>query len=917
MFRKANLSRVIVTATAFSFLLASSNSFAGSAHASTNVQAKNTQKSGTRAATKSPYRLSESIIPSRYDLLFTPDAERGKFSGKATIDLDLKASQDAIVMNSVDLKIKSAKISKLSDKSSTPLQVKYEAGLERVSFLSPKKLPAGKYQLSCDFDGVLNDKLVGFYRSSYKDKQNKTHYLATTQMEPTDARRMFPCFDEPAMKSTFKLSALIDKNLVAISNGAMEKESDVAAGKKLVTFAETPKMSSYLLALCVGEFKSTEPSEVEGVTVRVWSVERDPALGNYARDAAGKVLKFQNAYFQIPYPWGKLDLIAIPDFQAGAMENPGAITFREALLVLDEKSASLDAKQDCVSVIAHEMAHQWFGDLVTMKWWDDIWLNEAFATWMASKTVNNVVPEWNVMSQFFSSRQNVMKTDALRSTRPIQSAVVKPSDALQMFDDITYVKGAAILRMLEVFLSEKTFQAGVSSYLKKHSFANASTNDLWVALQSASGKPVSAIMQSWCKQPGYPLVTVSKSGKGSDTKYSFSQERFLLDGQKSPGQKWMVPLALRSPKEPVQPDSNGHESVKPDSLQLCQQASCKLDLSPSDKFFFANAGGFGFYRTKYPSDVHKQIQNNLNLLSAGERLAFLGDQYSLAIAGNIPVESYLDSLNLFREEQDLGVWETMLREIGFLDLFVDKSSKPAFASFVRNLLKNEYERLGWEEKAGESSSARIIRGSIIGMMGTIGEDKEAITRARKMFGEYLKNPDSVPADLIGPVTSIVSYNGSRKEFNEMKALFKKPATPEIEQRNLFALSNFREPALIEELHKMILSKEVRTQDSQHLLGALFANTETKLNTWNFLKSHYGDLKKLYSQQVLGRLAAYPGSFITQGIYNDVQAFFASHPVPEGETDKNRMLEKMRIAVKFNVRSGKALNQWLKTRGSKI
>ena len=872
---------------------------------------------------KSDYRLNENVLPARYELSFTPDIEKAKYKGREIIDIDIRSACSTVTMNAIDLQIKSALLvskdpghvttstSVSSDAllGGLPLKAELDSKLERLTLSSKTLIPPGRYQLQVDFDGILNDKLVGFYKSSYKDKQGKTKHIATTQMEPTDARRMFPCFDEPAMKAKFKIQAIIPSNLTAISNGAVEDEQASGSGTKVVTFVETPRMSTYLVALCLGEFRSTEEVVADNVKVRVWSLERDPALGNYARNYAAKIVRYQNSYFRIPYPWGKLDLIAIPDFQAGAMENPGAITFREALLVLDEKNAALDVKQSCVSVIAHEMAHQWFGDLVTMAWWDDIWLNEAFATWMANKTVNNVAPEWNVMSQFFANRQGSMRTDSLHSTRSIQSPVVAPSDALQMFDDITYVKGASILKMLEVFLGDNVFQSGVVSYLKAHAFGNAATADLWAALQAASGKPVQSMMQTWCKQPGYPLMTVKEVGG----KQQVSQQRFFLDGQKPGAQLWMVPFAMRKLKDPVSVDEHGRETVKPDLVQVVNRPTQALQAPKSERGFVANSGGYGFYRTIYPAANQKKILANLNLLSAGERLGLVGDQYSLAVAGAIPVESYLETLRAFKHEQDAGVWEIIVTQLGYVDLFVDKPNKSAYASFVRELLNEEYQKLGWEQKANEPASMRLVRASIIGMLGTVGEDKEVIEKARRLFADYLKNPESVAADLLDPVTTIVAYNGGAKEFDEMKTLFKSAPTPEVELRNLHALTAFRQPALMANVYKMILTKEIRTQDSPKILSSFFSNPEARHSTWTFIKTHYADLKKIYSQQVLGRLSALPSSFKTQEMYNDVQSFFAAHRIPEGETDKNRMLEKLRIAVRFNQKSGQALNKWLRDR----
>ncbi len=468
------------------------------------------QVAGGEKSKSRSYRLPDSIVPTKYTLEFSPDPEKGKFSGSAVIDLSFNKPSKTVLMNANDLLVSSAYlVADAADSASIPVQVTQDKVLEQVSFAAAKTLAAGKYHLHCKFNGNLNDKLVGFYRSTYKDKTGKTHYLSVTQMEPTDARRMFPCFDEPAFKAAFKIKVKTDKSNTAISNAAVEKESIDASGKKIIEFEESKAMSSYLVALCVGEFKSTDAIVSDGTPIRVWSVAHDPAMGNYARDNAGKLLPYLNSYFGAPYPWKKLDLIAIPDFQAGAMENPGAITFREKFLLAEEGNSSLSTKQDIVGIIAHEMAHLWFGDLVTMKWWDDIWLNEAFATWMADKATDKVKPEWSAIEQFFSDRWKGFLTDGLHTTRSIQAPVIKPEDAQQMFDEITYVKGASVLRMLEFYLGEKVFQQGVSAYIKEYSFGNATTNDLWSALGKASGKPVKEIMDTWCKQPGYPLLRVA------------------------------------------------------------------------------------------------------------------------------------------------------------------------------------------------------------------------------------------------------------------------------------------------------------------------------------------------------------------------------------------------------------------------
>jgi len=872
------------------------------------------------AAAKEPskeslYRLGDNIAPVRYELEFSPDAEKAKFTGAERIEIKIKKASSSIVMNANDLQVSSAKLVSSSNKS-IPLQIKLDKTLERVTFLTPSAQAPGTYHLECEFAGSLNDKLAGFYRSTIKDKEGKTHYLAVTQMEPTDARRMFPCFDEPDFKAAFKVKAHIPANNAAISNApVLKEETEKNGGKKLVEFEETKPMSSYLLALLIGEFKPTEVLESEGVAIRVWSVEHDPTLGNYARDNAGKILKYLNSYFQIPYPWKKLDLIAIPDFEAGAMENPGAITFREKYLLADEKSSALNTKQDIVAITAHEMAHLWFGDLVTMKWWDDIWLNEAFATWMAKRAVDHVHPEWNAMAEFFSDRLKALYTDSLYSTRSIQSQVIKPEDAMQMFDEITYVKGASVLRMLEHFIGEKHFQEGVTAYLREHSFNNATTNDLWRALGKASGKPVKDIMDTWCKQPGYPLINVLSAGSGE---LKVTQERFLLDNNKNAAgskqasaQLWQVPLGLRDPNSAFEKDENNRPLVKPEYTLVKGKSQTIKSAAAKSKALVANAGGYGFYRTEYTVEMSKILASKLSSMVPAGRLCFLSDHAALATAGKIPVGQYLDVLKMYSSETDLSVWNCIIDSLTKLDRFVDSAERADYAKFVRHMLKDEYERLGWEAKADEEAPVRLLRAQIIDTLGTLGADQDVIAKARKIFADYVSDPQSASPDVLDAVTDVVAYNGGKADFETIKTLWHKATTPEVEHRNLFALGGFRDTTVVAEALPITLSKDVRSQDAPKLLSHFYDVTDAKSAAWKFMKAHWPEIRKQYAEHMLARLSEGPQSLISEAEYNDVKAFFAANKVPEGSSNVARMLEKLRINVQVKQHSGKVINAWLK------
>ncbi|MBX9693198.1 MAG: M1 family metallopeptidase, partial [Cyanobacteria bacterium] len=501
-------------------------------------------KSENESASKE-FQLPRSAVPELYDLTFSPNLKTFTFTGAGDITLSITKPTDSIVLNSLDLEISPASIAAMPGGEPQNAEIKLDPAQERATLKFPTELQPGKYRLRLVFKGQLNDKLRGFYRSYYTDSQGNKQWIATTQMEPTDARRMFPCFDEPDMKARFKFTAVIDKDLTAISNGGIESEElDERSGQKVVTFKESPKMSSYLVALIVGKFKSTETRTACGVPVRVWALDGKDSLGMFALDAACKILEFQSKYFDIPYPTDKLDLIAIPDFRSGAMENLGAVTFRENNLLVDEKTGSNFLKRRVFAIIAHELAHQWFGDLVTMQWWDDIWLNEAFASWMGTKTVDALRPEWQELTRAILTRNSSMAIDELKATRAIHAEVRDPKQAAEMFDSITYDKGESILWMLEGFVGVQKVQTGIHDYLTAHKFGNAKSDDLWQAIGKASNLPVPELMKTWISQPGFPLLTVtSMKSTGSTT---VEQSRFFgTPGMEPDGQLWNIPAVLR------------------------------------------------------------------------------------------------------------------------------------------------------------------------------------------------------------------------------------------------------------------------------------------------------------------------------------------------------------------------------------
>ena len=456
-----------------------------------------------------PERLSHSITPNTYELSVVPNFANGTFEGFEQISISVSAPTRNIVLNSLDLKISGSTLRAKSEDNNAAQNINplIDTDRQTVTFPTADVLKVGEYLLSLKFSGEFNRQLRGFYLTTTKDDKGKTVSLAATQLEPADARRMFPCFDEPSFKAAFRLSTVIDPQLKAISNSSITRIF-VSKGKMTVTFHETPKISTYLFALFIGPFQSTPPLLSAGVPIRVWMIGKNLALGTRAQYFAAQFLPFYNAYFALSYPANKLDLVALPDFEAGAMENLGAIAFRETALLYDQKADSIGSQIGMASVIAHEMAHMWFGDLVTMKWWDDLWLNEAFASWMAHKAIDEMEPTWRTWDSWAQAKDESMNTDGLLSSRSIHASVANPVQAFEMFDDITYSKGAAIIRMLERYVGDDVFKRGVQSYIKRYQFQTATTTDLWNAIGERSARPIAEIMQPWVNEPGFPIIQI-------------------------------------------------------------------------------------------------------------------------------------------------------------------------------------------------------------------------------------------------------------------------------------------------------------------------------------------------------------------------------------------------------------------------
>src|SRR5215469_6085172 len=581
------------------------------------------QDSAPLADALEDYRLPKNVTPRRYEIRLTPDLKNFTFQGQVDIAVVVNEATDDVVLNALELEIDKV-VAERAGKSLTA-KAELETAKERAHLRFAEKLAPGDWTLKISFRGILNDKLHGFYRSQYTDAAGKAHVVATTQFESTDARRAFPCWDEPELKASYKVTLVVDDHLAAFSNGGEESSRKIAGGKKEVVFKETIAMSTYLVAFIVGEFVATAPVDA-GTPLRIVHVPGKESLTSWARQIGAFSLKYFADYYGLKYPGDKLDLLAIPDFASGAMENLGAITFRETALLADEKTASRAELERVADVVSHENAHMWFGDLVTMRWWSGIWLNEAFATFMEMLAVDAWKPQWKRWESFGLSRGAAMAVDGLNSTRSIEYPVHSPADAGGMFDVLTYEKGASVLRMLEQYLGAEEFRKGISLYLRSHEYGNAETSDLWDALEKSSHQPVRKMMDTWIFQPGFPIISAARGADGRSIK--LSQNRFLyMRGADEASQQWHVPVMIKAATD------KGISEHK----VLLTAADTTLELPGTVKWVVVNEGGYGFYRVRYSSELLESVSGELEKLSAIERFGLVSDTWAAVVAGLAPL----------------------------------------------------------------------------------------------------------------------------------------------------------------------------------------------------------------------------------------------------------------------------------------
>ena len=847
-------------------------------------------------------RLPEIARPENYKLKFTPDLEKASFEGDETISIRVLAPTMQITLNSAEIDFHEVSIT--SGGTTQKATVTPEKDKEMVVLTVGKQIAAGPATIHITYSGTLNNEMRGFYLG--KDEQGRKY--ASTQFESTDARRAFPSFDEPDYKATFDITAVADNGLVAISNQKVISDTPGPEGKHTVRFATTAKMSSYLAALVVGNFEYVE-GEADGIPIRVYATTGKKEMGRFALEIATGVLKYYDNYFGIKYPYGKLDLIGIPDFSAGAMENTGCITFREVVLLADEKQTSVDRKKSIATVIAHEMAHQWFGDLVTMKWWDDIWLNEGFATWMESKSVEALKPEWHIDLDDVSGTGGTMNLDSLANTRPIHQAAETPAQILELFDGIAYGKAASVLRMLEAYLGEETFRAGVNAYLKQHQYGNATASDFWEAQAKTSKKPVDQIMPTWVQQAGLPVVNVKAQCSGNSTSVTLTQQRFYYDRSKldeSNDQLWQIPLCMKA--------SADDKSKK---CELLTKKEETLTMPGCSNWVLANAGASGYYRVGYQTDAVRALANDAETkLTPAERIALQSDVWASVRVGREPVGGYLAFVQGLQSDRNRAVLQDVLGRLNYIGQYlVSDGDRDSYRAWMRQFLGPMMKDVGWEPKPGESDEQRTLRSRLFNADGRDARDPQALAEARQIADKALGDPSSVDHQLAGGAFALAALNGDAEFYDKLMAAIKDAKSPSQYYLYFSALTQFSDPKLLERTLEYAVSPDVRSQDALRLVTGVLGNPAGQQLAWDFIRQNWPAVEKaggpFASAQVVGATSV----FCDAGLRDQVTDFFTAHKVEAAERTYKLSIERINACVDLKSQQEPQLASWLGQHGN--
>ena len=843
-----------------------------------------------------PGKLPKTVVPSAYRIDLKPDLDKLTFTGTEEVDIAVAKPTDSITLNQNGLAITDAA---LKGEDGAKATVAIDEKAQTATFHFPHALAGGAHTLSIVYSGPITAQPAGLYYNDY-DVAGAHKRMLVTQFEATDARRMFPGWDEPSFKATYSLSVTLPASFRAISNTPVAHEEPAGAGGKKVTFGTTPKMSSYLVVLVAGELDRINQAAADadiGVVTVAGKVEQ----GRYALDDAAKILPYYNEYFGVKYPLPKLDLIAIPgNFAAGAMENWGGITYIDNDLLFDPATSSEGTKQAIFNVIAHEMAHQWSGDLVTMAWWDNLWLNEGFASWMATKATDHFNPGWKVWLRSHVETDVAMDEDARRTTHPIQQQIKDESEADSAFDSITYLKGQAFLRMIETYLGEDTFRDGMRHYMVAHAYSNSTTADLWAAMEAASGKPVKQIAAGFTEQPGIPLVEVKTACANGQTTATLTQGRFTINDPKAAKLTWQVPVSIG-----LASDAAPQAVLLGPKPQTVTFAGCGKPVK-------ANVGDVGYYRVQYDAANLKALSASYKQMSAADRVNLLGDVWAMAEAGREAPDKFLELTKQLNGETELVVWTQVLGSLRDIDdLERGAPDRPAFRAYARSLLNPVLARVGWDAKPDDTPDVVLLRSSLIRTLGRF-EDPAVVAEARKRFTAFVADQSTLSPSLQDAVLSVVGYSVDKKIYDQLHELGRNAKSTETLLRYYYALGGAHDPALIAETVGITETNEITAGRVNRFIGAAAASSDNPELVWKlFLAKRKAVMDKLTPMQRAGVLPAIAGASSDPAIGEELGKLPETNVSSGARHDADKAVEDIGFKSGFKARLVPAVSNWLK------
>ena len=820
-------------------------------------------------------RLPVDVSPTRYRLTIAPDLESATFSGSVAIDLDVREATDHLVCNAAELEIIEATL-ELVEGPSPEITVTLDEEAEQAHFALDGAIAPGEATLHLRFTGILNDKLRGFYRSTFTDDDGD-HTIAVTQFEATDARRAFPCWDEPSHKATFDVTLEVAEDLFAISNGPELRRDPIGEGRVRISFAETMPMSTYLVAFVVGPLEATPPVDVAGIPLRVVHRPGQAHLATFALDVAAFALEYFADYYGIVYPGEKMDMVAVPDFAFGAMENLGCVTYREALLLVDPDTATQSELLNVVDVIAHELAHMWFGDLVTMSWWNGIWLNEAFATFMEMKCSAAYRPQWERWMHFGRERTGAFDTDALVATRPIEFPVHSPADAEGMFDVLTYQKGSAVVRMLEQYLGEDAFRDGIRRYLQTHQFGNTETGDLWDALEAETGEPVRAMMDSWIFQGGFPLLEVGTDSTGA---LRLHQQKFRYDGS-SDDATWHIPVVVR--------DDDGESRLVMDA-----------ETATVDSYqgaVMANAGGHGFYRVAYDAALYDDLLTHVADLQPLERYAVLDDALALCLRGDVAGADLARLIARLVDigDTDLSTWQLAADALSTLDRVVADDARERWDAWQRTTLAPLWETIGAEVQPHDDDRRRALRGVVLALLGGAG-DPSVLETSRAVFDRTMGDAASVDPGIASGALQVVAAHADDEQFDRILDRFRNGPTPQDQMRHLYAAARVQDVSLFDRYLGLVDSDEVRSQNLAFAVRAALSNRVHGARAWSFVDANWDRLIERLPFNSVHRMVEGIETQTDRATADAIESFLGDRPVPHAAKAIAQHRERMWVSV---------------------